>query len=71
MWLSVQGEVLDVELFDQSPCIFIVPVKVFPMEVGSTYNHLTFVINPTSTADVLSPFGTVSSRVSYFAGFLF
>lgn len=52
----MQGEVLDVELFDQSLCIFIVPVKVFPMEVRSTYIHLTFVINPTSTADFLKPF---------------
>lgn len=74
MWLAVQGEVLDVELLDQSLCvmiIFILPVKVFPVEVGSTYIHLAFVINPTSPAGFLSPFGTISSRASYFAGFLF
>lgn len=56
MRLSVQGEVLDVELFDQSPCvmiIFVATVKVFPKEVGSTYS-LTYVISTTSSADSLS-----------------
>lgn len=56
MWLSVQGEVLDVELFDQSSCviiIFIATVKVFPKEIGSAY-ILTYTISPTSSAESLS-----------------